>query len=256
MGVLFYSFEGRGAAVIIGRPLIGVVCGHQEDPERFYVNAPYLWALQRAGGIPVLICHLPEDDLYALLSTFDGILLPGGIDVDPARYGEQPHPNCGEIDPLWDELDLTVARWALDNRLPLLAICRGMQVLNVAAGGTLIQDIPSQVPNNIKHSQQAPRWYATHDIYIEQGSLLESVIRELTTTVNSYHHQAVRDVGEGLRVSASAFDGVIEALEGTSTHFVLGVQWHPEHMVGRYPSAQRIFSAFIEAARNGQESQP
>lgn len=238
------------------RPLIGVVCGHQEDPERFYVNAPYLYALQRAGGIPVLICHMPKDDLFTLLPNFSGILLPGGIDIDPSYYGEEPHPDCGRIDPLWDELDTTVARWAMENAVPVLAICRGMQVLNVAAGGTLIQDIPSQLSKHIKHSQHAPKWYATHDIQIEAGSLLDSIIGQQTTRVNSFHHQAVRDVGQGLRVSAFASDGVIEAVEGTGKHFVLGVQWHPEHMVGHYSSAERIFTAFVQAVAKGQEYQP
>lgn len=241
---------------MITTPLIGVVCGHQTEPERFYVNAPYIRALQQAKAIPLLIPHMPKEDLLEILSKFDGILLPGGIDIDPVRFGEDPHPNCGEIDPLWDELDLTVAGWALEQGVPILAICRGIQVLNVAAGGTLIQDIPSQVTGPIKHSQDAPRWYATHDITIHPGSLLAKLVGDRSQRVNSFHHQAIRQVGSGLRVAASAPDGIIEAVEGTSSMFVLGVQWHPELMVDHYPAAQKIFDSFVQAAQLGQEYQP
>lgn len=235
-------------------PLIGVVCGHQQDPERFYVNAPYIHALQRAGGTPVLIPYLPKEQLLEILSMFAGILLPGGIDIDPARFGEQPHPRCGQIDPIWDELDITVASWALENSVPILAICRGIQVLNVAAGGTLVQDIASQVRDPIKHQQEAPRWYATHDISVQPGSRLAALLGGRSLRVNSFHHQAVRQVGAGLRVVASAPDGVIEAVEGTSSHFVLGVQWHPELMADRYPSAQQLFDEFVRAAEREQGS--
>mgnify|MGYP000903447230 CR=1 FL=1 len=235
------------------KPLIGVVCGHQHDPERYYVNAPYIEALKRAEGIPVLIPSLPKEMLLEVLPRFDGILLPGGIDVDPIRFGEQPHPKCGQVDPVWDELDLTAAGWAMENQVPIFAICRGVQALNVAAGGTLIQDIPSHVKDPIKHQQEAPRWYATHDVSVLPGSLLASLVGGRSLRVNSFHHQAVRRVGNGLRVAASAPDGVIEAVEGTSASFVLGVQWHPELMIDHYPTAQKLFDQFVQAARGGQE---
>lgn len=236
--------------------MIGIVCGHQEEPERFYVNAPYIYAVERAQGIPVLIPHMPKAMLLELLPAFAGILLPGGIDIDPTRFGEQPHPRCGQIDPIWDELDLTVASWALENGVPIFAICRGIQVLNVAAGGTLVQDIESQVRDPIKHQQQAPRWYATHDVSIQPGSRLAAMLGGRSLRVNSFHHQAVRQVGAGLRVAAAAPDGVIEAIEGTTSPFVLGVQWHPELMVDHYPAAQKLFDEFVQAARDGQESLP
>lgn len=237
-------------------PLIGVVCGHQQDPERYYVNAPYIYALERAQGVPVLIPHMPKEMLLEILPMFAGILLPGGIDIDPTRFGEQPHPRCGQVDPIWDELDLTAAKWALENGVPIFAICRGIQVLNVAAGGTLVQDIPSQVSDPIKHQQEAPRWYATHDISIQPGSRLAELAGGRALRVNSFHHQAVRQVGAGLRVAASAPDGIIEAIEGTTSRFVLGVQWHPELMVDHYPTAQKLFDEFVQAAQDGQESLP
>jgi putative glutamine amidotransferase len=144
----------------------------------------------------------------------------------------------------------------LENGVPIFAICRGIQVLNVAAGGTLVQDIPSQVSDPIKHQQEAPRWYATHDISIQPGSRLAELAGGRALRVNSFHHQAVRQVGAGLRVAASAPDGIIEAIEGTTSRFVLGVQWHPELMVDHYPTAQKLFDEFVQAARDGQESLP
>lgn len=232
------------------KPIIGLVCGHQrENPDRYYVNNPYLQAVLRAGGTPILIPYQPKEQIFQVIGLLDGLILPGGIDVDPNRYGENPIVACGEMDPHWDELDLLAAGSALEQDLPLLAICRGAQVLNVALGGTLVQDIPSQIINPIKHSQEAPRWYATHELAIEPASLLGQLWGVAPTRVNSYHHQAINKVGKGLRIVASAPDGVIEAVESTEHRFVLGVQWHPELMVDHYPVAGRIFEQFIAACR-------
>lgn len=230
------------------RPLIGLVCGHQsETPDRYYVNSAYLQAVIKAGGTPILIPYQPKEQIYQIISLLDGLVLPGGVDVDPNRYGESPVVKCGEIDPFWDELDLLATGFALERGLPILAICRGMQVLNVALGGTLVQDIPSQIKDPLKHSQEAPRWYATHDITVEQASLLGRIWGNALTRVNSFHHQSVGKVGRGLRIVATAPDGVIEAVESTDHPFVLGLQWHPELMINDYPAANRIFQHFIEA---------
>lgn len=233
------------------QPIIGLICGHQrENPDRYYVNNSYLNAVVRAGGTPILIPYQPKEQLLEIVNLLDGLVVPGGIDVDPNRFGESPVVACGEIDPHWDELDLLTIGFALERNLPILAICRGIQVLNVALGGTLVQDIPSQVSEPIKHSQEAPRWYATHDISIQSTSLLGTIWGNAPARVNSYHHQSINKVGKGLRIVATAPDGVVEAIESTEHPFVLGVQWHPELMIDHYPVAGRIFEHFIKAARD------
>lgn len=230
------------------QPLVGLVCGHQrENPDRYYVNSAYIQAVIAAGGTPVLIPYQPKEQLRRIIHLVDGLVLPGGIDVDPNRYGQNPVVQCGEIDPLWDELDLTAAGFALERDIPILAICRGIQVLNVALGGSLVQDIPSQITDPVKHSQEAPRWYATHDITVQSASLLGEIWGTDSTRVNSFHHQSVGALGRGLRVVATAPDGVIEAVESSEHHFVLGVQWHPELMVDHYPVSRRIFAHFVQA---------
>lgn len=230
-------------------PLIGLVCGHQEkDPERYFVNNAYIQAVVDSGGMPLLIPYQPKESLRRLIGFLDGLLVPGGVDVDPKRYGQNPTLHCGRVDPLRDELDLLAVGFALERDLPILAVCRGLQILNVALGGSLVQDIPSQVSAPIKHMQEAAGWYATHDLILQGASLLKEILGTDPAAVNSFHHQSIAAVGSGLRVAASAPDGVIEAVEGTSNRFVLGVQWHPELMVGHYPAAARIFKRFVESA--------
>ena len=224
------------------KPLIGLVCGHQQqDPDRYYVNSAYIRAVIESGGTP-------REQLFDIVELLDGLVLPGGVDIDPNRFGENPHPKCGEIDPIWDDLDLMVTGLALERDIPILAICRGCQVLNVALGGTLVQDISSQISEPIKHTQEAPRWYATHDIVIQPSSILGKIWGTVPQRVNSFHHQSVRQVGRGLRITATAPDGVVEAIESTQHRFVLGVQWHPELMFERYPAAQELFRSFIQSA--------
>lgn len=230
------------------KTLIGLTCGHQqENPDRYYVNNAYIQAILKAGGTPILIPYQPKEQLFTVINLVDGLVLPGGVDLDPNRYGENLALKCGTIDPLWDELDLTAAGLALQKELPILAICRGAQVLNVALGGTLVQDIPSQTSNPIQHRQKAPRWYASHDIFLESSSLLKTIWGDNSPRVNSFHHQSIARVGRGLKIVASAPDGVIEAVESTEHRFVLGVQWHPELMVEHYPAARNIFQHFIKA---------
>jgi putative glutamine amidotransferase len=231
------------------QPLIGLLCAHErEKRDQYYVTTANIQAIVQVGGIPVLIPYQPKEQVFRILEGLDGIMLPGGIDVDPNRYGEQPIVQCGSIDPHWDELDLWAAGFALERNMPVLAICRGCQVLNVALGGTLIQDIPAQIEGPLKHRQEAPRWYATHDVSVQSASLLGRIWGTDPKRVNSYHHQAIGKVGNGLRIVASAPDGIIEAVESTEHRFVLGVQWHPELMVDHYPVATRIFEHFVQAA--------
>lgn len=233
------------------KPLIGLTCGHQRhNPDRYYVNNAYLKAIINAGGIPLLIPYQPKDQIFQLIDLLDGLVLPGGNDLDPSRYGQNPAIACGEMDPHCDELDLLSAGFALEQGLPILAICRGMQVLNVALGGTLVQDIPTQITDPIKHKQDAPSWYSTHDVAIQSASLLGNIWGNALGKVNSFHHQSVNKLGQGLRIVATAPDGIVEAIESSAHDFVLGVQWHPELMVDHYPSAKAIFERFILAAKD------
>jgi putative glutamine amidotransferase len=230
-------------------PLIGITCGHQwSDPERFYVNGPYIHGITAAGGIPILVPYLDRAKLEQILDRIDALLVPGGIDVDAKHYNQDLHPKSGIINPWWDELDITMIRGALARNLPILAICRGCQVLNVACGGSLIQDIESFVSQPIKHQQQAPKWYPTHAVSIEQGSLLAQIFGTEVVRVNSFHHQAVEQAAPGLRVTARASDGVIEAIESTKHSFVIGVQWHPELMTSHDAKMQSLFDHFTAAA--------
>ncbi len=242
-----------GKVVIIGmEPVIGVTCGHEvAAQERFYVNRPYVRSIEMAGGIPLLIPALEKRERLAyFLDQIDGLLLPGGYDVDPATFGEEPVPGLGPVDPIWDELELWVASNVLERRLPVLGICRGVQLLNVAAGGSLYQDIESQLLGKaIKHQQGAPRWQHSHEITVESGSHVERMLGTTQLRVNSFHHQAIKEVAPKFKVTAQAKDGVIEAIEGTELDFAVGVQWHPEVMWEQYPVFKGIFQEFVRAAR-------
>jgi putative glutamine amidotransferase len=204
-----------------------------------------------AGGVPVHIPLIPEPELIVeLVERLDGLLLPGSAsDVDPLRYGREPHARLGPVHPLKDETDLLVLKEAERRRLPLLAICFGMQVWNVYRGGSLIQDITSEVPKAHKHEQGAPRDRRSHGVKIRPESLLQSLAGEVEALVNSHHHQALGQIGEGLQASAWSSDGLVEAVEDTRDgRWALGVQWHPEIGWERDQLSSRIFRAFLNAA--------
>lgn len=233
--------------------LIGIICSHQwEDPQRFYVNSAYVHAVAAAGGTPVLIPHQEESQLENILEQISGLLVPGGVDLDPIYFDQELHPKSGIIDPWRDQSDLVLIRGALARSIPILAICRGCQVLNVACGGSLIQDIESQIRQPIKHRQEAPRWYPTHEIAIAADSLLARIYGAATIRVNSFHHQALDQIAPGFRVTARTSDGVVEAIESIDNRFVLGVQWHPELMAGHDPGVSKLFAHFVAAAKNGR----
>ncbi|HEY8424904.1 MAG TPA: gamma-glutamyl-gamma-aminobutyrate hydrolase family protein [Limnochordales bacterium] len=234
------------------RPLIGIVSGQERDGEAARLALPraYVSAVEKAGGAPLVI-PLVEDSRLAesYLDVLDGLLLAGGGDVDPAHFGEDPSPHLGSVDPERDAVELALARRALELDLPILGICRGMQVLNVAAGGSLYQDIGTQVPHAIQHRQSAPRWYPLHEVRLEPESLVGRIFQVESVRVNSFHHQAVRTVAPSFRVAAKSRDAVIEAVESRAHAFAVGVQWHPECMVERYPVQRLLFAAFVKAAR-------
>lgn len=216
----------------------------------------YVEALEKAGAEVRAIDGSVSAD--QALSGVDGVLLTGGQDVDPARYSEERHPTTEDAEPGRDELELALARRALDDDLPLFAICRGIQVLNVAAGGSLVQDIPSEVGHFVPHDVREPRDHEAHPVRVKPGTrLAEALGSEINahgeTMVNSRHHQALSTVAPGLEVTAVAPDGLPEAVEKKDSRFVVGVQWHPEnfHRSGRFSG---LFDAFVKSA--GAQSRP
>lgn len=222
-----------------------------KHPERAYVNSAYLHAIQQAGGVPVpLPPQLSAASLERIAGELSGLLLTGGGDVDPARFGEAPHPTLYEVAPSRDTLEASAVHIALERRLPILAVCRGIQVLNVALGGTLFQDVGTDPGTQLQHSQPEPRDEPTHKVKVEPRSRLAQVLGTDEIEVNSMHHQAVKALGRGLTAVAWAPDHIIEGVEGADpSRFVLGVQWHPEELVGHSEPARRLFAALIESAR-------
>ena len=220
------------------------------EKEKITIGPDYMNAVKRAGAVPVLL-PLTDDQaaLNALLGRLDGLLLTGGDDIDPALYGEEKLPQCGDIAAARDKMELPLCRMALQQGLPMLCICRGIQVLNVALGGSLYQDIPSQVPEAIKHPRFDTPRDPVHPVTAAPGSLLEKITGQTSLSVNSRHHQAIKRLGDGLVCAATAPDGIMEAVELPGKKFVLGVQWHPESLSDRYPDAQALFNAFTEACQ-------
>jgi len=224
--------------------------------ERFYLARHYSEAVEAAGGAPVHISLIPRAEYVdAVVDGLDGILLPGSdSDVDPLRYGQQPHPALGSVHKIKDETDLLIIDAAERRQLPLFAICFGMQVLNVSRGGTLIQDIRSQVPHAIKHEQGAPRERPSHNVSVPAGSKLNQIINTEDLLVNSHHHQAIETLGADLVATAWSSDGVIEAFEDPrGDRFVIAVQWHPEMGWQNDQFSQALFDSFVAHARETVE---
>jgi putative glutamine amidotransferase len=225
---------------------------HELETERFYLARTYSEAVEAAGGAPVHLSLIPRAEYVStVVARLDGVLLPGSAsDVDPLRYGRDPLPGLGAVHPLRDETDALVLREVERSGLPLFAICFGMQIWNVERGGTLVQDIQSQLPEAIKHEQGAPRGRRSHRITLLRGSLLEELAGEESPFVNSHHHQAVETLGENLRATAWSTDGLIEGIEDTRAgRFATGVQWHPEIEWSGDAFSTNLFSNFIRAAR-------
>jgi putative glutamine amidotransferase len=231
------------------RPLIGIPIGRRTDRRgRVYAQLPesYGLALTAAGGAPVLIQPLDNAEaLERIFSSLDGILFPGGRDVHPSRYDQEPHPSVTVDEPL-DALELTLARWATEREVTTLGICRGQQLLNVALDGTLIQDLPT---HGIQHPQSdaSHRADLAHEIAVQPGSRLAAIFGATDFRVNSFHHQAVDRPGRGLKAVGWSPDGVIEAMESTEHPWLLAVQFHPENLVAGHEPSRRLFEAFVAA---------
>ncbi|HYP00583.1 MAG TPA: gamma-glutamyl-gamma-aminobutyrate hydrolase family protein [Pyrinomonadaceae bacterium] len=233
------------------RPLIGITMRHELETERFYLARAYSEAVEAAGGVPIHLSLIPKAGyVEAVLDTLDGVLLPGSAsDVDPLRYGREPQRRLGVVHPLRDETDALVLAEVERRAMPLFAICYGLQIWNVHRGGTLIQDIESEMPEAIKHEQGAPRGRRSHRVRLLAGSRLAELAAGESALVNSHHHQAIETVGEGLRATAWTADGLIEALEDQRTdRWANGVQWHPEIEWEEDAFSENLFKSFIEAA--------
>ena len=235
------------------RPIIGVTCtetGSGEIESRNGIGTSYVVAIEHAGGTPILLPMAQNESCIAdFIEIIDGLLLSGGVDVDPLFYGEEPRPGLGRIDVAKDRVETSLIAKAIEIGLPILGICRGIQMLNVAAGGTLYQDISTSCDGALKHRQEAPGSYATHAIEIQEGSRLLEILGHPTIRVNSFHHQAVREPAPGFMISAVSRDGIVEGVEKTRGSFAIGVQFHPERMWQNTPPIADLFVAFVSAAQ-------
>lgn len=238
------------------RPLIGIPCqaDYREGSGRpiYCNNRTYVHAIENAGGVPVLIPMLNDVSLLeSLLVRLDGFLFSGGVDIDSGQYDEDAHPHLGEVDLRLDDLELFLVRWALRENMPVLGICRGMQLLNVALGGSLYQDLESQKAEAMVHCRrELPRNTLIHSIHIAEGSQMEKVLGTNEMWINSLHHQSVKDPGQGVSISGRAEDGVAELLEVVGYPFVIGIQGHPEELYTSEPICAKLFSAFVAACSN------
>jgi putative glutamine amidotransferase len=211
----------------------------------------YVESIRRAGGEPVEVVPGVEKPEH-ILARVDGLMLTGGGDVDPTLYGEEPLASFQAAESGRDAFEIELSRAAIASRIPLLAICRGMQVLNVAMGGTLIQDIPSQVPGALEHSVPEPRFHIAHEVWVAKGSTLSTLLADHmedgeTCHVNSRHHQSVKQAASGFEVTATSPDGVIEAMEMAGAPFCVAVQWHPENF-WRTGEFRELFQGLVHAA--------
>jgi len=248
----------------VKRPLIGIPAQTLQSiddipdilPHSWVMNSRYYLAVAAMGAVPVMIPLFDRDEatLRALYDRLDGVLLAGGVDMEPRTFGEAPHPRLGRTDRSRDEVELQLAHWAIAEGKPILGLCRGHQVLNVALGGTLYQDIEAQIPGAMRHDYFPgfPRDYLAHEVSLTPGSRLHSAIGAAAMAVNSMHHQAVKTLAPGLVVSARAGDGVIEAIESGGPNYLVGVQWHPEVFEQRDERTHRLFQSFVHATSKGE----
>ncbi len=228
-------------------PIIGLTMHNGQGT--LEINEVYIRSVRQAGGIPLCIPFESQKEIESVMDLIDGLLLIGGHDMDPSFYNEEPHPKIRSFTKDRDASDLNMYQAAFQRGMPILGICRGMQVMNVASGGTIIQDIESQVNQPIAHSQTSKRSETTHFVELSDGKLLDIVGQE-RIQVNSFHHQAIANLGEGFLVGARSSDGLIEAIEHMTHPYCISVQWHPEELaITGDEYAKKIFKSFINAAQ-------
>lgn len=235
------------------RPIIGVSASIKQDGSVYHVSANNMRAIEKAGGIPLILSYLEEESqIEEITEKLDGVYLTGGDDIDPIYFKEEPHPNLGSFHPGRDAFEIKIAQAMFRKNKPILGVCKGAQILNLARGGIMYQDIASQIEGElIQHTQKAANHVPTHDVELTEGSFIHRLVGKSVIRVNSFHHQSNRTPGEGLTFSGVAKDGVIEAIESTTHRFALGVQWHPESLAvkGNDDSSKKIFQGFIDACK-------
>lgn len=234
------------------KPVIGITTYGRDDNKRFSLPAVYVDAVRRADGIPLLVPP-GEPDFAQLLDLLDGVILSGGGDIDPQHYAGTQHESIYMIDPERDSSEIDLARILVKQDMPVLGICRGTQVLNVALGGTLIEHLPDAVGDEILH-RAPPRLPVSHEVIVAPESRLAGIIGHTHISPTSWHHQAIRQPAPGLKVVASAPDGTIEAVEMPSHPWLIAVQWHPEITAATNPEQQRLFDAMVALARKNMAS--
>ncbi|MBI3793062.1 MAG: gamma-glutamyl-gamma-aminobutyrate hydrolase family protein [Gemmatimonadetes bacterium] len=250
-------------SVHLRRPTVGITTQtlHSIDhipaglPQSWVMNQRYLMAVSVVGAVPIMI-PLYDDDLDTLREIYDrldAVLIPGGVDMNPTSYGEQKSELCGALDPSRDRVELQLVRWAIADKKPVLGLCRGLQVINVAMGGTLYQDLEAQYDGAIKHdyfpTMGFERDHLAHAVEISAGSHMHDLLEEPVAQVNSMHHQGIKLLAPALVASAIAPDGLIEGVESADDHFLIGVQWHPEMLEMQDPHERHMFGGFVQAAR-------
>jgi len=236
-------------------PLIGITAGNDpRTPGQYVIRWDYVRSIEQAGGIPVILAPSGAALHSRLTTRLDGLLLTGGVDIEPSAYGESCHPSVKRTSPERDEFEFKLTKTALQQKMPILGICRGLQVLNVVTGGSLFQDIPTMIGSQISHDDsKRQRHELAHQITVKTGSRLYEVLRMEKLWVNSFHHQSAKNLGHDLIPVAWADDGVIEVLELPNSHFVMGIQWHPESFWNRDQTFLALFQSFIAAARTFNE---
>ena len=225
-----------------------------EIPPSWVMSQRYILTLTAAGAIPWLVPLVDDDTLRGIYQELDAVFLPGGADIDPATYGADPHPLCDKTDRERDRVEVALATWALEDEKPVLGVCRGMQLINVAAGGSLYQDLAEELPGAIKHDyfpfrgQSFSRDFLAHEVDVADGTRLATLLGAGNVRVNSMHHQGVKALGQGLVSTAVSPDGLIEAIEGERGGYLVAVQWHPEALTDNDARTRTLFADFIEAA--------
>jgi putative glutamine amidotransferase len=252
----------------LSRPVLGVPTQNLQSlggvpadiPASWVMSQRYIRALSAAGGLPWMIPLVGDEPetLRGIYDELDGIFLPGGADIDPANYGEEAHARCDRSDPARDEVELALVRWALVDGKPVLGVCRGLQLVNLAAGGTLYQDLAEQMPGSIKHDYfpfggRYPRDYLAHEVHVAERTKLAEIFGAGALKVNSMHHQGVRRLGDQLVASALAPDGLVEGIESANGSYLVAVQWHPEALVENSEASRRLFASFVDAATDYRE---
>ena len=246
----------------MNKPLIGIPCRRDKSlkyPNSSATNAQgetYIAAIAQAGGIPFLIpLNLEDADLRVLYNLCHGILLTGGGDIDPKLLDQADHPTLSDVQSERDRVEITLSRWAIAEKKPLLGICRGIQVLAVSGGGTLYQDLPSQLPEAMLHNygylqETSPSWLdLPHEVHLTPASRMAQILQTTSLMVNSLHHQAVREVAPPFAISGRSNDGVVEAIEFSDHPFCCAVQWHPEALTEKHETARRLFESFVETCQ-------